>query len=273
MRQRVEGNTPTALYSAPREFLIGLTLLARGLGMWVSSPRLMALGMLPALIAFMILAAAFATLCVFIGPIAHVVTPFADAWSDGPRLGAHIVGGAAVLGTALLICLLLFVVVTLAMGDPFYQRIAFRTEERCGGASYWGEPPWWRGLLDNVRFGLGSLAAAIGLFVVGFLPLLGQTVAPILGVLVGGWYLTLELTAIPLEQRGLSLRDRRMVLRRQRFATLGFGTGVFMLFLIPFGAVVAMPGAVAGATLLARRGLGLPVEVNQVDPDVAGSHR
>jgi CysZ protein len=39
---------------------------------------------------------------------------------------------------------------------------------------------------------------------------------------------------------------------------LGFGIATFVCFLIPLGAVLVMPAAVAGATLLSRRVLGLP---------------
>jgi CysZ protein len=41
---------------------------------------------------------------------------------------------------------------------------------------------------------------------------------------------------------------------------LGFGVAVFCCFLIPLGAVLIMPAAVAGGTLLARHSLGLPIE-------------
>jgi CysZ protein len=34
---------------------------------------------------------------------------------------------------------------------------------------------------------------------------------------------------------------------------VGFGAAVFACFLIPLGAVIIMPAAVAGATMLARR--------------------
>jgi CysZ protein len=37
---------------------------------------------------------------------------------------------------------------------------------------------------------------------------------------------------------------------------LGFGVPIFLVFLIPFIAMLVMPGAVAGATLMTRRVLG-----------------
>jgi CysZ protein len=57
----------------------------------------------------------------------------------------------------------------------------------------------------------------------------------------------------------MRLPERRSLLRADRPTTLGFGVAVFVCFLIPLGAVLVMPAAVAGATLLARRALGQSV--------------
>jgi CysZ protein len=42
------------------------------------------------------------------------------------------------------------------------------------------------------------------------------------------------------------------MLRQHGWLSLGFGVSVFLCFLIPFGAVLVMPAAVAGGTLLTR---------------------
>jgi CysZ protein len=83
----------------------------------------------------------------------------------------------------------------------------------------------------------------------------GQTVVPVVAALVSGYFLTLELTSIALERRGLRRREKFALLRRERALSVGFGASVFVVFLIPLGAVLAMPGAVAGGTLLARERL------------------
>ena len=93
------------------------------------------------------------------------------------------------------------------------------------------------------------------LLLLGFIPVLGQTVVLVLGALVGGWFLTLELTGFAFQARGLVLRDRRRALGARRARTLGFGVLTYLLFLVPFGAVIVMPAAVAGATLLSRDAL------------------
>ena len=90
------------------------------------------------------------------------------------------------------------------------------------------------------------------LFAAGFIQVAGQTVVPVIGALTGGWFLALELVGIPFYRRGLRLPERRAALRRRRPLALGFGVAVFCCSLIPLGAVLIMPAAVAGGTLLAR---------------------
>ena len=72
--------------------------------------------------------------------------------------------------------------------------------------------------------------------------------------------LALELTSVPFERRGMRFRERRAMLRARRPMAIGFGVATFVCFLIPLGAVLVMPAAVAGATIMSRRLFGLPVE-------------
>jgi CysZ protein len=67
-----------------------------------------------------------------------------------------------------------------------------------------------------------------------------------------------ELLAIPLERRGLHLAGRLRFVWRHRGQTIGFGITAFLLFLVPLMNILAMPGAVVGATLLVRRLRGEP---------------
>lgn len=66
----------------------------------------------------------------------------------------------------------------------------------------------------------------------------------------------------PLSMRGVPLRDRLSLLRRQAPAALGFGAGIALLFAVPLGAVVLLPVAVAAATELGARGLAAPAQAS-----------
>ncbi|MGN9766714.1 EI24 domain-containing protein [Micromonospora sp. SD12] len=248
---------------AAGRFFTGVGLLLRGLGLYVRSPGLMLLGVIPALISGALFATAFATLAYFVEDLAALVTPFADDWSTTSRSLVRVVAGLAFLGIGGLLAVVTFTAVTLVIGDPFYEKISERVEERLGGTPGAVDVPFWpslrRSLADSVRLVGLSILFGIPLFAAGFIPVVGQTVVPVIGAAVGGWLLAVELVGAPFYRRGMRLPERRAHLKADRPTTLGFGVAVFVCFLIPLGAVLVMPAAVAGATLLARRSLGQSV--------------
>jgi CysZ protein len=255
-----------------RNFAVGAGLLGRGLGLVLRSPRLLGLGLLPALISGILYAAALITLIVFGGDVSRAVTWFADDWATGWRDLIRVLAGLAVIGLSGLLGVLTFTAVTLLIGDPFYEQISVRVEDRFGGVRDEVEVSLWhslgRSLVDSLRLIGLSILFGVPLFVLGFLPVVGQTVIPVLGGAVGGWLLAVELTGVPFQRRGKRLRHRRAALRGNRPLALGFGVAVFACFLIPLGAVLLMPAAVAGGTLLSRRVLGLPIDIVTVPADL-----
>ncbi|MFU8875265.1 EI24 domain-containing protein [Micromonospora sp. SL4-19] len=250
--------------STVSRFLAGAGLLVRGLGLYVRSPGLMLLGIVPALLSGVFFVAAFATLLFFVDDLAALVTPFAGDWSASWRGLVRVVAGLAIVGIAGLLAVLTFTAVTLVIGDPFYEKISERVEDRLGGTPGAVEVPFWaslrRSIVDSLRLVAISVLVGVPLFAAGFIPVVGQTVVPVIGAAVGGWFLALELVGAPFYRRGMRLPERRSLLRADRPTALGFGVAVFVCFLIPLGAVLVMPAAVAGAALLARRSLGQSIE-------------
>lgn len=258
--------------SSTREFAAGARLLGRGFGIFLRSPRMLLLGLVPALISLVLVVIAFGLLLYFVGDLAALVTWFADDWSPDSRNAARIVAGVAIVGAGLLTLALTYTAVTLIIGDPFYEVISKQVEDAVGGAPAEADLPWyvtlWWNLVDSIRLVLLSMIVTVPLFVAGFVPVIGQTVVPVLGVVAGGWLLGLELTGVPFNRRGLRLADRRRILRANRALTLGFGVPVFLMLMVPFAALLVVPVAVAGATLLTREVLGLPT--TPVRPAAAG---
>lgn len=134
---------------------------------------------------------------------------------------------------------------------------AHRTAPRCRDAqptiSFW--PAFGRAVADGIRMLAPNAAIGTLLMLGGLIPLLGQTVIPLIAAVCGGWILAVELTGYPFTARGFTLRERRSLLAHSPARTLGFSLATYLLFVVPLGAVLAMPAAVAGATLLARRAL------------------
>ncbi|MER6510477.1 EI24 domain-containing protein [Nonomuraea sp. NPDC001636] len=233
-----------------RDFAAGVGFFFQGLG-WVSRHgRWWLFGLIPAVIAFAVYVAALILLGTHARDLAEFFTPFADSWSWAD-LFRTLVGIALFLG-GLALAVLTFTALTLAIGEPFYERLSAEADPLPGAV----EQPWWRTLPRSIRDSLVTLfyvlLFTVPLFFLGFVPVIGQTVVPLVGAFVSGFFLTVELTTLALERRGVARKERFALLRRNMATTLGFGVVGFLLFLVPFVAVVAMPAAVAGAALLVR---------------------
>lgn len=259
------GPSPRATASGPRDLLTGVRYLGRGMGWIARNPGSWLVGLIPALIATALYVAVLVALGAYLDDLAAAVTPFAADWSQPWRQTVRVTAMIAIFGVAMLVTVVTFTAVTLVIGQPFYELIAERVEESAGGAPPPLDIPLWRQIARSARDGLiiASLAGAIGivLIVFGFIPIVGQTVIPMIGAAISGYFLTLELTSIALERRGIGRRRRLALLRGNRWLAVGFGALAWLIFLIPLGAVVVMPGAVAGATLLVRERLAVSTQL------------
>lgn len=242
--------------SCVRRFVGGMGYLARGVRLWQTSPRLMALGAIPALVVGLAFATATVLLALQLATLTTWLTPFADGWTEPWRGATRVLAGSAIIIGVSLLAISTFVAVTLTVGDPFYERISRQVEKRMGGAPpETGESAWraaGRGIRSGLRLLLFSATIGVGLFALGLVPVLGQIAVPVLAALLGGWLIALELTGFTFDARGLALSDRRRMLGVRRAETLGFGVATYLMFLVPFAAVIVMPAAVAGATLMGR---------------------
>ncbi|MET9656514.1 EI24 domain-containing protein [Streptomyces sp. NPDC006510] len=213
-------------------------------------------GLLPGLLTLVLYAGALVGLGYGADDLVDWATPFADDWSS-PWLGLlRTTLTVLVFGLGLFLAVITFTAVTLLVGQPFYESLSEQVDRTEGGAVPESGLPLWRELWisarDSVRILVRVGCYAVLLFALGFIPVVGQTVVPVIGFCVTGYFLAEELTAVALQRRGMVLRDRLALLRGRRLLTLGFGVPLGLAFLIPFVAVFLMPGAVAGATLLAR---------------------
>ncbi|MEU6085653.1 EI24 domain-containing protein [Streptomyces sp. NPDC047085] len=245
-----------------RDLGVGFGYLLRG-QRWVGRHgRQYGFGLLPGLIALVLYVAALVALAVW-GPDAVAwATPFADDWSS-PWQGLFRGFLTAVLfALGLLLAVLTFTAVTLLIGQPFYESLSEKVDEDVspdGTAPRSGLPLWrelWISARDSLRILVRAGLWGVLLFALGFLPVVGQTVVPVIGFFVTGFFLTEELASVALQRRGVDLRARLTLLRSRKTLVWGFGAPLGLAFLVPFVAVFLMPGAVAGATLLARELLG-----------------
>lgn len=237
-----------------RDFFTGVRLFGRGLGILLRSPRLLLIGMLPAALTTVLLAGGMIALVYWIGDLTALITPFADEWAEVWRIAMRVAAGVALVGVALVLGLTGFTALALAIGGPFYEHIAEKVEDDLGGPPSGEDLSWWWllwvGLRDGVVLMLRSLLFTLPLSVAGFIPMVGQTVVPVLMALVTAWFFALELVAVSFYRRGMDLKQRRELLGERRSLALGLGLPASLLCAVPLLAIVVMPVAFVGGVLV-----------------------
>lgn len=243
-----------------KDLFNGAGYLFRGIGWVARHPLQWLFGLIPALIVLTVYGTALGFLVYHLDDVASWVTWFADGWSETVRKATRVIAGIAVLGASVFLGILTFTAVTLLVGDPFYEAIAVRVEESQGGAPPEPDVPLMtqigRAVKDTVLLGLVALGFALLFFAGGFIPGIGQTVVPVVAACVSGYFLAGELSSVALERREILRKERFVRMKANRPLVVGFGVATFAMFLVPLGAVLVMPGAVAGATLMVRERLG-----------------
>ncbi len=241
-----------------KDFFGGVGVYWRGVRTWAIDPSLMALGLVPGLITAWLFVAAFIAMTMWLDPLSNWIATLLVG--DG---GAHgfvqVVAALAIVGASFLIVVYGFVSITTVVGQPFFERLSHRVDDRLGPVAQGPDWPWWqnaaKGVGEGLRMSLLTIPLSLALVLLGLVPFAGTVVAWTLGALIGGWFVALEFATIPFERRGLNLRDRRRILARRRAHTVGFGAMAFIMSAFGPLAILMMPSAVAGGTLLARAAL------------------
>ena len=224
----------------------------------------MLLGFVPALIVGAVSTAVLTIVAINIYGIGSgIVRPFSHHWHPVWREIAAYSAGAVIIVLVGMLGVFAFTALSLLFGEPVYTRIWRAVEQDLGGHPPEHEPGFWQSVRDSGLIVLQTLVAAVVVALVAAIPFVGPPVAAVAGVLVTGRLVALELTARPLEARGLSREQRGRVLRSRNPRLVGFGVAVHLCYAVPLGAVLVMPAAVAGATMLAR----LASETHEFDAD------
>jgi len=136
---------------------------------------------------------------------------------------------------------------------PFNALMAEKIESHLTGIPVSSDVSFARMALDAIGSQLRKLVYillwAIGLFLVSLIPVI-NLISPVLWVVFGSWLLSLEYFDYPLGNHDIVFDEQKRLLRERRGIALGFGGSVMIMTSIPVVNFIAMPVAVAGATLL-----------------------
>ncbi|PJG85230.1 sulfate transporter CysZ [Conservatibacter flavescens] len=95
-----------------------------------------------------------------------------------------------------------------------------------------------------------SLPKFIGLFLLGFVPGIGQTIVPVLVFLFTAWMLAIQYCDYPFDNHKISFIKMREELSNKRTLNMTFGGLVSLCAFIPLINFVVIPVAVCGATAM-----------------------
>ena len=240
---------PTPAWQA---FQDGLAAPWTGFQFMSSHPSLWRYGVLPVLLNLLITGL---LLAILIGAGVYLfvsVHPwFGDQWTW--RL-------VEALAAALLVVVLIALTVAVWMAMQvilcsfFYDKLARQVELQLGvRPGELKDVPLWPQAVDSLKDLCRLAFFNVACILVQFVPVVGT----VLG-LCGSYYFTcstlgLEFLSYPLALRGLRQTERRCFARRNRWATLGLGTAVMILLLVPIVNAVFLTTAVTGAVLLHRQ--------------------
>lgn len=95
-----------------------------------------------------------------------------------------------------------------------------------------------------------SIPRLLAIFLLGFVPLLGQTIVPVIAFIFSAWLVAIQYCDYPFDNHKITFSRMRNALAQNKVMNYSFGTFVTLFTMIPFVNLVVMPVAVCGATAM-----------------------
>ena len=215
------------------DFIRGFMTLPRGISFLLSHRSLWGWVLVPALINI----AAMAGSLYF---SFHYTASLLERWLPGDvwySAALGVLGDFIAFVISLLISIVAFIAAATVLAGPFNDWLGVETRKvlhhrAAGEQGFWANMATaFRGLVEAFKEVVFFLAISAGLFVLGLVPAVGA-VAPFIAVPFM-WYSLAFATITPcMSDRDLSFREKRTVMRANRWAVFGFGSACFVMFFI-----------------------------------------
>jgi CysZ protein len=148
-----------------------------------------------------------------------------------------------------------FTVIANLIAAPFNGLLAEKVELYLGGRLT-EQPGGFKQVAKDIIPSLLSELRKLFYFLLRAIPLLLlfpipgiNIIAPFLWLAFSAWFLALEYVDYPMANHGLKFKQQHQRLKQARLPALAFGGGLTLLMMVPILNFVAMPAAVAGATV------------------------
>ncbi|MEE9303506.1 MAG: sulfate transporter CysZ [Thiotrichaceae bacterium] len=151
-----------------------------------------------------------------------------------------------------------FTVIANLIAAPFNSMLAYKVEQHLrdvrGDAMEQADEQTTLSVVGRTLSSEGKKIAhmlkwLIVLLIITVIPVI-NVVAPFAWIIYGIWMLSLEYADYPMSNHDMFFKEEVSLLKKNRFLSLGFGSGVMLMTMIPIVNFFAMPVSVAGSTEL-----------------------
>jgi CysZ protein len=213
----------------------GFAFLAR-------NPRLWPLSALPALAAMVCVGLGVMLGILLVPKVEAVVLPEPGRLPEWLALPLSVLLWVATVGAGGFLGL----GIALLLAAPLLDQLSRRVEARVRGVAPDTSPGLVFEVVQSMRGAVYFLIAAPGVFLLGFVPLVG----PFLSLMWGARAIALQMTDPSLSRRGMRFADKRRFHREWRAESQGFGLAGMVGFVVPLANLLLGPALVTGGTLL-----------------------
>lgn len=237
--------------SAPAHIISGPHYLLRGLSL-IFQRELRLFVLIPLIINLLLFGGAFYWLYLQLGQLFiwfEQVTPSYLQWLS------YLLWPLALI-TITVIFSLLFTSVANFIAAPFNGLLAERVELKLTGVPL-DDSGWWGLIKDTPRMlarelhkMLYYLPRALGCLLLFLVPVVGQTLAPLVWFGFSAWMMAIQYCDYPFDNHKVDFDNMRRALASKRQLTLSFGAVVTLCSGLPIINLLVMPVAVCGATAL-----------------------
>ena len=148
-----------------------------------------------------------------------------------------------------------FTVIANLIAAPFNGLLAEKVERYLGGEIP-KQPGGIGQVMKDILPAMLSELRKMGYFLLRAIPLLLlflipglNLAAPFLWIAFSAWFMAVEYGDYPMANHGLGFKQQHQRLKQNRLTALAFGGGLTLLMMVPVINFLAMPAAVAGATV------------------------
>jgi CysZ protein len=186
----------------------------------------------------------------WIEKISRASLPGAGFWSIFLEVILFILGFIVLL----IICYFLFTILGGLITAPFNENISQIVEEEITNEKIITGIGFWKDTCLSVRGEVQKLIFYFSLlfviFLLNFVPLIGEAVSLVLGILLSCFFNALDFLDYPMQRKLFTFKQKLKVTLRGRMLTFGFGAIAFLMMFLPIVNVFMKPILVVAGTSL-----------------------